>query len=601
MNSDITRINEKIRLIPTDPGVYIYKDKNQQFLYVGKAKNLRKRVLSYFSKNQTGKTQALLSKVADIEYLVVDSESDALLLENSLVKKHQPRYNILLKDDKSFPWICVKNEPFPRVFSTRNKFNDGSEYFGPYTSMVLVRTLLNLIRQLYPLRNCRLNLSPDKIKENKYKVCLEYHLGNCLAPCIGLQNETEYNNTITQIKSILKGNLHDARQVLLKLMEEKAREFQYEEANLIKEKIEILEKYQSKSTVVSARITNLDVYSIIEEGEEALVNYLRIIKGSIVQSHTIILKKKLDETKEDLLLTAIMELRQRFQTNSRETIVPVRPSFQIPDTRLVVPQKGDKKKLLELSERNLQYFRLERLKAKESFQKNQRTEKVLEAAQKDLRLKAPPKHIECFDNSNIQGSNPVAACVVFRNAKPSKKEYRHFNIKTVTGINDVASMEEVVYRRYKRLTEEHKSLPDALFVDGGKGQLNAAIRSLEKLGLRGKIPVFGIAKRLEEIYFSDDPVPLYIDKNSTTLKLIQNLRNEAHRFGLDFHKQKRSKDFVKSELFEIPGIGQSTIEKLLKEFKSVSRIRKLQREELEQLLGPHKARKILDYLKSTPD
>ncbi len=577
----------------------MYEDRNKEIIYIGKALNLRKRVASYFNKSLSGKTKHLVSKIIDVNYFVVDSESDALLLENSLIKKYQPRYNIMLKDDKSFPWICVKDEAFPRVFSTRNKFNDGSEYFGPYTSMLMVRTLLNLIRQLYPLRNCNLNLSAGKIKQGKYKVCLEYHLGNCKGPCISAQSEDDYNRSILQIRKILKGNLHDVNQVLKILMKQYASEYKFEEADYIKEKIEILEKYQSKSTVVSARFSNLDVYSIIEEDEEAFVNYLRIINGAVVQTHSIILKKKLDEKKEDLLLMAIIELRRRFETDSKETIIPFALEYSIPGTRLLIPRRGEKKKLIDLSERNARYFKLEREKRRESYARKLPVKSLLETAKKELRTKHLPDHMECFDNSNIQGSNPVASCVVFRNGKPSRREYRHFNIKTVRGINDVASMEEVVYRRYRRMIDENRELPKAIFVDGGKGQLNAAIRSLEKLGIRGKIAVYGIAKKLEEIYISDDPVPLYLDKNSSTLKLIQNLRNEAHRFGVSFHRQKRSGDFIDSEFDKIKGVGPKSIQKLLTRYKSIERIKKLKFEELKMILGQSKAEILEKYFRNS--
>ncbi len=599
--TDKNHIKETIKTLPDKPGVYLYLNNRNEVIYVGKAKNLKKRVASYFTKNNTGKTKILVNNIRDFNYVVVESENDALLLENNLIKKYKPRYNVLLKDDKSFPWICIKKEHFPRVFFTRSKVNDGSEYFGPYTSVVMARTLMDLVRQLYQLRNCKLNLSPKNISKGKYKVCLEYHLGNCPAPCIGRQEEADYLETIQYVRRILKGNLHTVIDHLKTLMKSYAAGYKFEDAALVKEKIEIIKNYKSKSTIVSPRITNLDVFCIVDDENSAFVNYQRVINGAVIQSHSVEMKKKLEETKEELLSLAMVELRRQFESDAKETLIPFRLEYAIPDTRLVIPRRGEKKKLLELSERNARYFRMENIKHKQNLQARVRNEEVLKQVQADLRLKQIPEHIECFDNSNIQGKYPVASCVVFRHGRPSNKDYRHFNIKTVTGANDFASMEEIIYRRYKRLLEEKRPLPQLIIVDGGKGQLNAAVKSLEKLDLRGTIPVFGIAKRLEEIFVPGDPVPLYLNKNSVSLKLIQHLRNEAHRFGITFHRQKRSGDFLKSELDKIKGIGPGTIKKLLQEFKTVEKIKNLKKEDLEKVIGSSKARILRDYFKKSPE
>jgi len=589
---------DQIKNLPATPGVYIFEDAQGTILYIGKANNLKKRVISYFQKKSDGKTRVLVNKISDIKFMVVDTESDALLLENNLIKKYQPRYNVLLKDDKTFPWICIKNEPFPRVFSTRNKINDGSEYFGPYTSMVMVRTLLDLVRQLYPLRNCKLNLSDDNIKKGKYKVCLEYHIGRCKGPCVGKQSQADYVQSIQAIRSIMKGNIISVQAVLNDMMNQHATDYRFEEAHIIKEKIETLHKFQNKSTIVNPKLKNLDVCSLLDDSPVVYVNYLRILNGAIIQTHSLELRKKLDESKEELILLAITEFRQRFGSDAREIIVPFDPGMPIPDINWVIPKRGDRKKLLELSQRNLRFFKLEREKRRDDFTRRKASENLLENARKDLRMKLLPDHIECFDNSNLQGTNPTASCVVFRNGKPSPKEYRHYNIKTVSGINDVASMGEVVFRRYKRQIEEDNELPKAIIVDGGKGQLNAAVRSLEKLDLKGQIAVFGIAKRLEEIYVPEDPVPLYLDKHASTLKMIQNIRNEAHRFGKSFHSSKRSQNFLMSELIHIPGIGKKSIETLLRKYKSLVRLQNVPQNELEKLIGPSKTRKILKHLKN---
>ncbi|HRW61963.1 MAG TPA: excinuclease ABC subunit UvrC [Bacteroidales bacterium] len=589
--------NIDLSILPESPGVYQFFDNSGQIIYVGKAKNLKKRVSSYFNRDnsQSNKINVLVSKIKRIEYIVVSTEGDALLLENNLIKRYRPRYNVMLKDDKTYPWICIKNETFPRVFYTRNIVHDGSKYFGPYTSVYMVKILLDLVRQLYPLRNCNLNLSEENIKRKKFKPCLEYHLGNCLAPCIGLQNIPSYEHSIEQIQKILKGNIQELILYLNELMQEYARDYKYEEAQKIKEKIEILTKYKSKSAVVSPGLTDVDVFHIMDDNQVAYVNYLKLIEGRIVQAHTLEIRKKLDESTEDLLLMAVVEIRERFQSKSKEIITPL--PIQYFDAKITVPQRGEKKDLLELSERNLKYYRLEKQKRVEKKKERHSGKRLLELIKKDLNLPVLPEHIECFDNSNIQGTNPVAACVVFKNAKPSKSEYRHFNIKTVEGPDDFASMEEVVYRRYKRLLEEGKSLPQLIVIDGGKGQLNAALKSLEKLEIISNVSIIGIAKRLEEIFYPNDPIPLYLDKSSESLKVIQHIRNEAHRFGIQFHRNKRSGNFIKSELENIPGIGQKTIEILFKKYKTIKKIRSLSLDEISSEIGSVKAKLLMEYFK----
>ena len=589
--------SELIHALPEQPGVYQFFDKNGTIIYIGKAKNLKKRVSSYFFRNkfESFKIKVLVDRIADLKYIVVDSEPDALLLENNLIKKHQPKYNILLKDDKTFPWICVKKESFPRVFSTRTIINDGSQYYGPYTSAYAVRVLLNLIRQLYQLRTCKLSLTEENIKANKFKLCLEYHIGNCKGPCVGLQSAESYENSINQIRNIIKGNLNDVISHLKREMKLYAEEFKFEEANQFKEKIEILSRYQSKSTIVNSSIHDVEVFSIVSDEKEAFVNFLKVVKGAIIQAHTVEIKKKLDEEDEELLVFAITDIRARTDSTSKELIVPLDLKASYPDLRITIPQRGDKLKLLELSRRNALSYKLEKNRRDKAKLSPKPAERILKSVQTDFRLKELPRHIECFDNSNMQGSEPVAACVVFMNGKPLKKEYRHYNIKEVKGIDDYASMREVVYRRYKRLLEEKQSLPQLIVIDGGKGQLNAAVGSLDKLELRGRIAIVGIAKRLEEIYFPGDSIPLYIDKGSESLKLIQNLRNEAHRFGITFHRQKRSGAMTSSSLEDIPGIGSSSIEKLFKRFKSLEGIRSAPMEELSREIGLHRARKIEEF------
>ena len=598
MNRDNSHINSFLKTLPNQPGVYQFYDQNGTIIYIGKAKNLRKRVSSYFNKRkfESYKIKVLVNKISDIKYVVVNNESDALLLENNLIKKHQPHYNIMLKDDKTFPWICIKNEPFPRVFSTRNVVNDGSQYYGPYTSAYAVKVLLNLIKQLYQLRNCKFLLNDENIAQRKFKLCLEYHIGNCLGPCQGLQSRESYDESIQQIRDIIKGNLSEIITFLKKEMSGHAKAFQFEEANHFKERIEILSRYQSKSTIVNPSIHDVDVFSIISDEKEAYVNFLKVVKGAVIQAHTVEIKKKLNEPDEELLAFAITDIRNRIESKSREMILPLPLHSYFPQHHITVPQRGDKKKLLELSERNSKSYRLEKMKRTQERKQQSSAERILRTIQTDLRLRELPSHIECFDNSNIQGSNPVAACVVFKQGKPVKKEYRHYNIKGVSGIDDFASMEEVVFRRYQRVMEEKKKLPQLIVIDGGKGQLNASLKSLDRLGIRGKIAIIGIAKRLEEIYFPDDPVPLYIDKNSESLKLIQNLRNEAHRFGINFHREKRSSTMTHSALTEIPGIGPRSIEKLFVRFKSIEGIRTASVESLAEEIGNSRARRVKDLL-----
>lgn len=585
-------------MLPDKPGVYQFIDSSGTILYVGKARSLRKRVGSYFSKNQSGKTQVMLTRASELRHIVVDNESEALLLENSLIKKHQPRYNILLKDDKTYPWICVKNEHFPRVFMTRKLIPDGSAYFGPYTSVIAVRTLLELIRHLFQIRTCSLPLSVKSINDGKFKVCLEYHMGNCKAPCIGLISEDDYNQQITRIKDIIKGDLSGVTSHLESLMKKFASELKFEEAQKIKEKLEFLSRYRSKSTVVNTSVRNVDVFGCSVDEDSMFISYMKVVSGAIVQSWSVELKLRLEEEKESLLSTAVTEIRQRVSSDSPEIIVPFMPDILIDKVKYSVPQRGDRHKLLELVNRNAVFFRLERQKKAMERSKESRTEKNLERMKKDLHMPALPIHIECFDNSNIQGESAVAACVVFRHGKPSNREYRHFNIKTVTGPDDFASMEEVIHRRYRRMLDEKKPLPQLVVIDGGKGQLSSAVKSLEGLGLRGEITIIGIAKKLEEIYFPGDSVPLYLDRNSITLKIIQHLRNEAHRFGINFHRGRRSSKMNLSLLDEIPGIGEKTKELLLKKFGSVKKLGEASPEELEKVIGSKKAALIASAFKN---
>ena len=590
-----TSLEIQLKTLPDSPGVYQYYDKQDNILYVGKAKNLKKRVGSYFTKShENAKTRILVQKIVSIKHIVVTTETDALLLENNLIKKYQPRYNIMLKDDKTYPWICIKKERFPRIFMTRRVIKDGSEYYGPYTNVRTVKVLLDLIRELYPLRTCKYDLSREKIAEKKYKVCLEYHLGNCSGPCEDFQNEDSYNDTIKAIRNIVKGNFKESLNKFHEIMKAFADKMEFEEAQKIKEKLDLLSNYQSKSTIVSPSINNVDVFSIISDESYGYVNFFKISNGSIIQSHTTEIKKKLDETDKRILEMAVVEIRQRFNSISREVYVP----FEIDlgdEIKVTVPKLGDKKRIVELSERNAKYYRQEQFKQMKISDPDRHVKRIMTQMQKDLRLSEEPRHIECFDNSNIQGTNPVAACVVFKEGKPSKKEYRHYNIKTVEGPDDFASMEEVVFRRYKRLLSENLPLPQLIIIDGGKGQLSSALKSLDLLDLRGKIAIIGIAKRLEEIYYPGDPIPMYLDKRSETLKIVQFLRNEAHRFGITLHRNKRSKSAIQSELEQIPNIGKQTITSLLKKFKSAKRVKMATIEELKELLGDSRAKKIFNY------
>jgi excinuclease ABC subunit C len=583
--------------LPNKPGVYQYYDKDDKLLYIGKAKNLKKRVSSYFTKqHDSGKTRVLVKKIVTIKHIVVDTETDALLLENNLIKKYQPRYNILLKDDKTYPWICIKKERYPRVFSTRRMIKDGSEYFGPYTSKKTVHTLLDLINGLYPLRNCNYDLSDKNIESGKYKVCLEYHLANCLGACEGKQTEESYLESVAAIRNILKGNFKESLLAFKNQMKSFAKNLQFEDAQKVKEKMEVLMNYQSKSTIVNSKINNVDVFSIITDEEYGYVNYLQISYGSIIRSHTLEIKKKLAETDIEILQLAVIELRNRFQSHCKEIYVPFKINAG-EDIKIYIPKLGDKKHILDLSIRNAKYYRMERFKQVRITDPNRHENRIMTQMKKDLRLSQEPRHIECFDNSNIQGTNPVAACVVFKNGKPSKKDYRKYNIKTVVGPDDFASMEEVVYRRYKRLLDEKQPLPQLNIIDGGKGQLSSSLKSLDKLNLRGQITIIGIAKRLEELFYPDDPIPLYLDKKTETLKIIQQLRNEAHRFGITFHRNKRSKEALNTSMDAIDGIGEKTVIELLKNFKSLERIKLATFEELTEIIGPSKSKKIKEFFK----
>ena len=584
--------------IPTDPGIYKFLDSGDVILYVGKAKNLRNRLASYFGDKKyiTAKTKALVKHAQRIEFTMVETETDALLLENTLIKQHQPRYNVMLKDEKSpLVYICIKRERFSRVFVTRKIIRDGSTYFGPYLNKFRVDQITDLIRKLFQLRNCALHLSAENIEKGKFKTCLEYHIKTCAAPCVGYESEATYNQKIEQIKNILKGNFTAVKAHLREEMQYFAENLQFEQAQLAKEKLTLFEDYQGKSTVVNPNIRDVDVFAIAADEQEAYVNYLKVVSGAIIHTFTLTLTKNLDEDTATLLAFAVPELRQKFDSHAEEIIVPV--EIAVPDvTTVTVPKIGDKKKLLDLSEKNVQYHLLQRRRdAATRTNRQTSAERILRTLQADLNMTDVPLHIECFDNSNIQGSNPVSSCVVFRNAKPAKRDYRHYNVKTVEGPNDFASMEEVVYRRYKRLLAEGQGLPQLIVIDGGKGQLSAAMKSLRALALEEKITVVGIAKKLEEIYFPDDPVPLHINKKSESLKLIQQARNEAHRFAITFHRDQRSRNFLTTELTEIPGIGAKTAEKLLQHFGSVTRLRTATPEEVEQVAGKAAAEKVKRY------
>lgn len=593
-------IEKQLKALPKQAGVYQFYDENNTILYVGKAKSLSKRVRSYFQKEHLdGKTRVLVKKIRTIKYIVVDTEYDALLLENSLIKENQPRYNIQLKDDKTYPWICIKKERFPRIFSTRNPIKDGSQYFGPYASVKVMNNLLDLVQKLYPLRTCSYHLSEENIKNNKFRACLEYQIGNCLAPCIDKQTEDNYNENIKQIRKIIRGNLNQVISFFKQKMKEHADNFEFEQAQSIKEKLSLLEKYQAKSTIVNRNIHDVDVFNISEDKETGnmALNYLKIWYGAITQSHTVEIKRKIEENNEELLASLVLEMRNRFESTSKEIYLPFKISFPVQTVKVHVPQKGDKKKLLELSERNAHFYLLDK-KKQASTKSTPAHQRILQTLQEDLKLSELPTHIECFDNSNLQGHQPVAACVVFKNAKPSKKDYRHFNIKTVEGPDDFASMQEVVFRRYKRLKEEDSPLPQLIIIDGGKGQLSSAVKSLKELDLYGQIAIIGIAKRLEEIYFPNDSVPIYLDKRSESLKLIQQLRNEAHRFGITHHRKKRNKSTLHSELEDIQGIGKKTVEKLLKHFKSIQRLKNADAEEVKKLVGKKVQERLANHFKS---
>jgi len=598
--SRLEKLSIIVRSLPDKPGVYRFFNEENVIIYVGKAKSLKKRVASYFNNESSrpGKVRVLVSHIHDIKTTIVDTETDALLLENNLIKKYQPRYNIQLKDDKTFPWICIKNEPFPRVFPTRNPVKDGSEYFGPFANVKMMNTLLDLMRQLYPLRTCKYNLTKQNIDAGKFSVCLQYHIKNCLGPCEGLQAEQDYDESVSHIRSIVKGNIGEVIQKLKKLMKAYAQNMEFENAQAVKEKLDLLESFKGKSTIVSASIHNVDVVSIQSDEKSGYVNFLKVVNGAIVQTHTIELKKKLDESDEELLVFAISELRERFSSNSKELVVPFMPETTIEDVKYMVPQRGDKRSLLELSERNVKFYRLEKQKRKDLVDPDRHTRRIMATMKSDLRLSEEPRHIECFDNSNFQGAYPVAAMVCFKDGKPSKKDYRHYNIKTVVGPDDFASMEEIIYRRYSRLQREESPLPQLILIDGGKGQLSAAVKSLDKLGLRGKIAIIGIAKRLEELYYPGDSLPLYLDKKSETLKILQRLRDEAHRFGITHHRNKRDKGTIKTSLTEIPGIGEATANLLLKKFKSLKKIKEATEAELVAVVGKAKSGLLTEYFKN---
>ncbi len=589
---------KELTKIPHKPGVYQYFDKEGTLIYVGKAKDLKNRVGSYFVNPDqlNSKTRVLVRKINRIAFTIVDTEIDAWLLENSLIKKHQPRYNVMLKDDKTYPWIVIKHERFPRIFWTRKYIKDGSRYYGPYASVGMMHIVLDMVRELFPLRTCNLNLSQENISKGKFKICLEYQIGNCKGPCEGYQSEEDYNQNLSDIKDILNGKITVVTNRLKDQMQEAAGKMDFEGAMKFKLKLDKLANYQSKSTVVSSSITNVDVFSIASEDNYAFVNFLKVVNGVIIQTQTLEMKKRLDETDAELLAIAIPEIRSRFKSHSKEIIVPFELDIEgNEDNRFVVPKMGEKRKLLDLSLKNVAYFKKERLLQYEKLNPEVKTERVLKQMQKDLRLPVLPRHIECFDNSNIQGNYPVSAIVVFRDAKPSKKDYRHFNVKTVEGPNDFATMEEAVFRRYRRLLDEDQELPQLIVIDGGKGQLGAALKSLRLLGIEKKVTVIGIAKRLEELFYPGDQYPLYLDKKSETLKIIQHLRDEAHRFGITFHRNQRSRKTFVSELDNIPGFGKVTVEKLLKTFKSVKKVKEANDEELKKVLNLKQIQALRQY------
>ena len=606
------KIKSILKTIPTDPGVYRYYDDKGEIIYVGKAKNLKRRVHSYFNKQQQSrKVSVLVSRIADIRFTVVNSEMEALLLENNFIKQYKPRYNILLKDDKTYPWICIKNEKFPRVFLTRKKVNDGSTYFGPYPSVMTAKTLLEMLRQLYPIRNCKLILRQENIKNGHYRPCLEYHIGNCKAPCDGSISEDDYNEMIYNVKKVIKGNVQEVLRDMKSKMMAHAAKLEFEQAQVIKDKYDLLENYHAKSVVCSNTAHDMEVFSFEDADASFYINYMKIVEGAIIQSHSLEIKRKLEETPEELLSMAIIEIHQMnagtdSDTDShinkgkknREIIIPIELDINIEGVRFTVPQRGEKFEILELSQRNAKQYRLEMEKLRTLVDPERHTKRILNQMKEDLKLPVLPEVIECFDNSNFQGDYAVAAMTQFVNAKPNKSGYRHFNIKTVEGPNDFASMEEIIYRRYSRLLNENQRLPDLIVVDGGKGQLSSAVKILQQLGLFGKISIIGIAEKLEEIYFPGDSIPLYIDKRSETLKVIQHIRDEAHRFGITHHRKKFEKGFIHSELNDIKGIGKQTAEKLMLELKSVKNIKEASLETLEAIVGKAKAKIVWEYFRS---
>ena len=593
-----TSLKIELSTMPSEPGVYQFFNKEDKIIYIGKAKNLKKRIASYFQKNiGSRKTKNLVKNIHEIKHIIVSSESDALLLENSLIKKYQPKYNILLRDDKTYPWIVIKKESFPRVLTTRRVEKDGSEYFGPFTNYKTVRTIMDVFSNLYSLRTCHYDLRQKNIIENKYKVCLEYHIGNCLGGCEGHQKEVDYNIYISNIRDFLKGNLSSSINYFKNEMKTASGSLHFEKAQKAKEKIELLENYQAKSTVVNSKLNNIDVFSIISDSSHAYVNHLQVAFGRIVRFHNVEIKKKLEETDKELLLMTLVNLREKFSSKNNTVISNIKFE-KILDLKFISPKAGDNKKLLDLSVRNATQFKIEKLKQVQIVDPERHTNRILNQMKIDLRLNEIPKHIECFDNSNIQGSNPVASCIVFKNSKPSKKDYRHFNIKTVEGPDDYASMEEVVFRRYKRMLDEKSVLPSLIIIDGGKGQLSSSIKALKKLKLENTIAILGIAKRLEEIFYPNDPIPLYLNKKSETLKVIQQMRNEAHRFAITFHRNKRSKQALTSSFDGIPGIGEKTKIALLKRFKSLKKIKETSLELLISEVGESKAKKLKEFLNS---
>ncbi len=595
MNLESGALKNSLKVLPSSPGIYKFLDKEGIIIYIGKAKNLKKRVSSYFSKNSNNfKTRTLVKAIQGIEHVVVNSEKDALLLENNLIKSHQPKYNVLLKDDKTYPWIVVTNEPFPRIFSTRKKIKDGSTYYGPYTSVRHMNILLNLISEIYPIRGCKLDLSESKIKEKKYSICLDFHIGKCKGPCEQKQSEEAYQAIITEAKLLLSGKTKSLLDLLKKRMASLAENYEFEEAEKIKKNIESIKKYKAKSIIVS-NLKNLDVFTILKKEKAFYINFMVINEGAVIYAYSNKIKNLLDKTSEEICAVQIDLLKEKFNSSNRIVLVNEMIDFEHPRYSFEYPKRGEKKQLIDLSLKNVQAYILNQRKKEILHTENSNEKRILETIQKDFKLTALPIHMECFDNSNFQGSFPVSACVVFRNGRPSKKDYRHFNVKTVDGPDDFATMKEVVFRRYKRLLNEKKSLPNLVIVDGGKGQLSAAVSALDELNLRGKIPIVGIAKRLEEIFFPGDRYPIYLDKRSESLKVIQFMRNESHRFGIEHHRNKRSKAAIHSEIEDIEGVGPKTIQELFQNFKTLEQIKKAETSELEKLLGKHKTSLIRKY------